>query len=259
MNARALIPVGACALLLAGSASAAAPKSKLATRGYHLYGQYCASCHGPNGAGRTQPQEIGAGPFRRQIRQLGVGPSLRGVGALAADFYLRTGYMPLPEVGPQPRRRRQLLSTSAVDALVAYVASFGGPAIPQPQTSLGNLSQGEQLFTERCAGCHQIVGRGGYAGAAVAEPLNSPGIDATTIAEAVRIGPYVMPRFSYKDLNERQLDSVVRYVLWAQKPPHPGGWGIDFIGPVPEGLVTWFIALPLLLIFCLLLGRRLSS
>ncbi len=235
--------VAACALVLAGSAGAAGtPKGKLATRGYHLYGEYCLRCHGPNADGRP-----------------GIAPSLHGVGALAADFYLRTGYMPLPELGVQPRRNTQVLSDSEVRALVAYVASLGGPPIPKPDPSRGNLSEGQRLFSERCSGCHQIVARGGYVTGAVAEPLEYSGIDATTIAEAVRTGPYVMPKFTDKDLNERQLDSLVRYVLWAQKPANPGGWGIDFIGPVPEGLVTWFIALPILIGFCILLGRRLRA
>jgi quinol---cytochrome-c reductase cytochrome c subunit len=259
VSGRTLIAVAGCALLLSGSAGAAAtPGGKLAARGYHLYGEYCLSCHGPNADGRLGGS-IGSGPGREQTGQNGMGPSLHGVGALAADFYLRTGYMPLPRIGVQPRRARQVLSDSAIRALVAYVASLGGPSIPKPDPSRGNLSEGEQLFSEQCSGCHQIVGRGGYVTGAVAEPLEDQGIDATTIAEAVRIGPYVMPRFTYKDLNERQLDSVVRYVLWAQKPPHPGGWGIDFIGPVPEGLVTWFIALPILIGLCLLLGRRLRT
>lgn len=257
--------VAACFLLVAGPAGAAAgkgtPKGKLAAQGYHLYGEYCLGCHGGNAAGRQSapPYATGSGPLRAQERQAGIAPSLQGVGALAADFYLRTGYMPLPHVGEQPRRRHQFLGEHSIKALIAYVASFGGPKIPRPQPWRGNLSQGQSLFTEHCAGCHQIVAQGGYVTDAIAEPLRVPGMDARTIAEAVRIGPYIMPTFTYKDLSERQLDSVIRYVLWAQHPHSPGGWGIDFLGPVPEGLVTWFIALPLLLGFCLVLGRRLRG
>ena len=257
--------LAACVLLLAGSADAAratgTPKGRLAARGYHLYGEYCLSCHGANAAGKESApsNSTGSGPYRRQQRQLGIAPSLQGVGALAADFYLRTGYMPLSHVGQQPRRQHQFLGRQAIKALVAYVASFGGPKIPKPQPWRGNLSQGQSLFTEHCAGCHQIVAQGGYVTRAIAEPLRVPGMDAQTIAEAVRIGPYIMPTFTYRDLPERQLDSVIRYVLWAQHPHSPGGWGIDFLGPVPEGLVTWFIALPLLLGFCLVLGRRLRA
>jgi len=268
VNGRVLIGAAAVALslLLASSAAAAphgkgTPKGRLAARGYHLYGEYCLSCHGANASGKESApaNSIGSGPYRTQQRQRGIAPSLQGVGALAANFYLRTGYMPLAHVGLQPRRQPQQLSDGQVRALVAYIASFGGPKIPRPQPWRGNLSQGQALFTEHCAGCHQVVAQGGYVTNVIAEPLRVPGMDARTIAEAVRIGPYIMPTFTYKALSERQLDSVIRYVLWAQKPHSPGGWGIDFLGPVPEGLVTWFIALPLLIGFCLVLGRRLRT
>jgi ubiquinol-cytochrome c reductase cytochrome c subunit len=68
-----------------------------------------------------------------------------------------------------------------------------------------------------------------------------------------------MPKFTQHDLSNRQLDSIVRYVEFAKNPSRPGGWGLGFLGPVPEGLVTWFLAIPALIILCLLLGRRLRS
>jgi ubiquinol-cytochrome c reductase cytochrome c subunit len=228
-------------LLAAGSATAASgtPKKPLAAYGYHLYGEYCLSCHGANAAGT------------------GVAPSLRGVGALAADFYLRTGYMPLRHLGMQPRREPVFLSDHQIRALVAYVASFGGPPIPKPKPEIGDVSKGLALFTEHCAGCHQVVGQGGVVTGALPPAL----VNATPqqVAEAVRIGPYVMPRFSQRDLSNRQLDSIIRYVEFTQNPARPGGWGLGFLGPVPEGLVTWFLAIPALLVLCLLLGRRLRS
>jgi quinol---cytochrome-c reductase cytochrome c subunit len=245
-------------LLAAGPArgDSGTPKDPLAAYGYHLYGQYCLGCHGGNAAGRyDQPSSAtGAGPGRAQGQQGGIGPSLHGVGAAAADFYLRTGYMPLRRIGLQPRREPVVLSNHQIDALVAYVASFGGPPIPTPRPELGSLSQGQALFAEHCAGCHQIVGQGGYVTGALPPAL----VEATPrqVAEAVRIGPYVMPTFSRSSISDRQLDSIVRYVEFTKQPTRPGGWGLGFIGPVPEGLVTWFIAIPALLVLCLLLGRR---
>jgi ubiquinol-cytochrome c reductase cytochrome c subunit len=245
-------------LLAAGPArgDSGTPKDPLAAYGYHLYGQYCLGCHGGNAAGRyDQPSSAtGAGPGRAQGQQGGIGPSLHGVGAAAADFYLRTGYMPLRRIGLQPRREPVVLSNHQIDALVAYVASFGGPPIPTPRPELGSLSQGQALFAEHCAGCHQIVGQGGYVTGALPPAL----VEATPrqVAEAVRIGPYVMPAFSRSSISDRQLDSIVRYVEFTKQPTRPGGWGLGFIGPVPEGLVTWFIAIPALLVLCLLLGRR---
>jgi ubiquinol-cytochrome c reductase cytochrome c subunit len=235
MKLRALIVV----LLLALPAAAAASNGK------QIYGRYCLRCHGPNGTGQTPPSP-------------NIGPPLTNVGGLAADFYLHTGYMPLKHNGIQPRRSRLLLSERQIQALIAYVASLGaGPAIPTPHPARGSLSQGQALFAENCAGCHQIVGRGGYVTHAVPPPLG----DATArqIAEAVRIGPYVMPRFSAKQITNAQLDSIVAYVLWTKHADSSGGWSLGRIGPVPEGLVTWFFAAAALVGVCVLIGRRLHA
>jgi ubiquinol-cytochrome c reductase cytochrome c subunit len=250
----------AAALALAGAASAAPPSSsKLVQRGNHLYGQYCLACHGANGSGVVRrSHRIGAGPLRNQAQGTGIAPSLRGVGALAADFYLTTGYMPLAHIGMQPRRGRVLFDDRDLRALVAYVASLApGPPIPKPHPERGSLSEGQHLFTERCAACHQVVAEGGYVTGAVPPALEDATV--TQIAEAVRIGPYVMPTFSKKSLSDAQLDSIIRYVQYAKHPDDRGGWAIGHLGPVPEGLVTWFIAAVLLVAVCILIGARLKS
>jgi ubiquinol-cytochrome c reductase cytochrome c subunit len=226
------------ALALPMTAAAAGPKVE---QGLKLYGRYCVACHAPDGTGT------------------GVAPPVRGVGALAADFYLRTGYMPLKQPGIQPRRSRLLLGPREIDALIAYVASLGeGPAVPKPHPERGDLSAGQHAVAEHCAGCHQIVAEGGYVTGAV-----PPSLGAATpvqIAEAVRIGPYVMPSFSERAISNRELDSIVRYVRWAQHhPDNRGGWALGHVGPVPEGLVTWFFAAAVLVGVCLLLGRRLRA
>ena len=94
--------------------------------GAQLYAGNCASCHGIAGSGVAVPRP-GAGDI------LGAGPSLRGVGALAADFYLRRGYMPLSSIHDQPGPDKVLFSNKEIHSLVQYVASLGrGPAIPHP-------------------------------------------------------------------------------------------------------------------------------
>ena len=111
-----------------------------------------------------------------------------------------------------------------------------------------------QLFTDHCAGCHQIVARGGFVTGALVPPLQT--LTSRQIAEAVRIGPYLMPRRSRTQISDAQLDSIVKYVQSTNHPDNRGGWGIGNLGPAPEGLVAWWIAAPLLLIACVLVGRR---
>ena len=204
-----------------------------------------------NGAGKTaRRRESGVGDVA------GIGPSLRGVGALAADFYLRTGYMPLQSPYDQPRRSRVLFSKHDLRALVAYVASLEpGPAIPHPDPALGSVSAGFSLFAQNCAACHQISAAGGYVPDSVAPPLAAD--SARQIAEAVRIGPNLMPRFSRSLLSDRQLDSVIAYVRYTDAPYDRGGWSLGHVGPVPEGLVAWFVAAVILIGVSLTVGRRL--
>jgi ubiquinol-cytochrome c reductase cytochrome c subunit len=243
-------------LALAAAGSAAAAQSPLVGKGKALYGQYCAVCHGGNGDGIRKPRAAGYGPSRETRPERGAGPSLHDSGAEAADFYLTTGYMPLPRLGVQPKRRKRLLLGDAqIRALTAYVASLGkGPPIPHPDPARGSVAVGMQLFTQHCAGCHQIVAQGGYVTGAIAPPLGEA--SARQIAEAVRIGPWIMPAFSEKLISNRQLDSLVAYVQYARNPDDRGGWAIGRIGPVPEGIVSWFVAGFALVATCMVIGRR---
>jgi ubiquinol-cytochrome c reductase cytochrome c subunit len=226
------------------------PKPSVAL-GSELYAGNCASCHGIGGSGIDTPRH-GAGDI------LGAGPSLRGVGGQAADLYLRTGLMPLSSIHDEPGNDQVLFSPKEVRSLVEYVASLGnGPPVPNPNPASGSLADGLSLFTRDCAGCHQVVARGGFLTGARVPPLQ--GINPIQIAEAVRVGPYLMPRFSKSQISDSQLNSIIRYILSTRHPDNRGGWGIGNIGPIPEGLVAWWIAGPLLLIACLAVGRRLRS
>jgi ubiquinol-cytochrome c reductase cytochrome c subunit len=225
------------------------PSTPSVALGAELYAGNCASCHGIAGSGIVTPRH-GAGDI------LGAGPSLRGVGAMGPDFYLRTGLMPLSSIHDEPGNDRVLFSGTEIRSLVDYVASLGnGPAIPNPNPTAGTLSEGLQLFTRNCAGCHQEVARGGFVTGARVPPLQ--GINPVQIAEAVRIGPYLMPRFSSRQITDAQLDSIIKYILWTRHPNNQGGWGIGNVGPIPEGLVAWWVGAPLLLLACFVVGRRL--
>jgi ubiquinol-cytochrome c reductase cytochrome c subunit len=206
-------------------------------RGRELYLTGCQSCHGFDARGIP-----------------GTAPSLHGVGAVSADFYLSTGRMPLDDPKSQPDRTEPAYDRRSLDDLIAYVGSLGGPSIPQVDVARASVSDGQRLFTQNCAACHQVVGRGGVMAGAFVPTL----LEATPrqVFEAARTGPYVMPRFSQAQLSDHELTSIARYVQYAKHPENPGGWALFNVGPVPEGMVAWLIGLLALLLVIRMLGRN---
>jgi ubiquinol-cytochrome c reductase cytochrome c subunit len=220
--------------------SAAAGPSPLIATGRRLFVSSCASCHGMSAQGIP-----------------GRGPSLHGVGALAASFYLQTGRMPLPSPRAQPMRAQPAFGQPEIRALIAYVASFGGPPVPQVRPGAGSLSEGLSLFSLDCAGCHTIQGQGGIVTGAIAPSLSMATPDQ--VGEAIRVGPYVMPRFGPGEISDAQVNSIARYVQSTRRPDDLGGWGIGRVGPIPEGMVAWLLGAASLLLIARLLGERISE
>lgn len=218
--------------------------------GRELFAANCASCHGSLGQGVLTPT-----PAAGASGISGQGPRVAGTGRRAVDFYLRTGYMPLAAPGDQPTRQRVQFTEREIGALEDYVDSLGGgPPIPRPDPASGNLAEGLTLFTEHCAGCHQAASAGGVVIGARVPPLRNA--TAVQVAQAVRIGPYLMPSFSTRAISDAQLNSLIRYVEYLKSPDDPGGWSIDRLGPFPEGMVTWLIAGVLLVATCAVIGER---
>ena len=207
--------------------------------GRALYEVACTTCHGTEGGGVADR-----------------GPSLIGVGAASADFYLSTGRMPLDRPRAQAERKRVAYSPVQIRQLVAYVASLGpGPAIPRIPASAGDLAEGNRLYANNCAPCHSSAAAGGALGHAVyAPPLNRA--TPVQIAEAIRIGPGAMPVFGPETLDDAQVASVVRYVEYLQDPDDRGGLGLGHLGPIPEGFVAWVIGLGAMLMAVRWIGTK---
>ena len=220
------------------SATPAEPDAAKIAEGRQLYVEGCSSCHGMDARGVDEQ-----------------GTSLVGVGAASADFYLRTGRMPLAEPGREPQRAQPAYPEDQIEALVAYVGSLGGPPIPTVDPNAGSISRGTELFVSDCAGCHSITGEGGVVVGGFAPELHQA--TPTQVAEAVRIGPYLMPSFDRNQISDADLNSIARYVEdVVQEPDDRGGWGIGHLGPVPEGLVAWFLATAVLLLVARVVGER---
>jgi ubiquinol-cytochrome c reductase cytochrome c subunit len=198
--------------------------------GEQLYLTACVSCHGVGGVGTPDY------------------PALVGVGAASADFYLRTGRMPLAYPVPQPPQKRPAFDELQILQLVAYVHSLdGGPDVPDVDPERGDRAEGGQLFLANCAPCHQSAAIGG----ALSQGRHAPSlleIDPTQIGEAMRVGPGQMPVFGPETITDEQLDSIVNYIVYLQDPEAPGGLRIGSVGPVSEGLVAWLAGLGLLML-----------
>ena len=224
--------VAACALLqlgVGGTATATLPAGQ-AARGRELYQQACASCHGQRGEGTQR------------------GPGLIGVGAASAHYYLSTGRMPIAEEDRTPSRSEPAFGQADIDALVDFVAALGGgPPIPSVDPAVGHLAEGERLYQDNCAACHSATGIGGALTSGQVAPSLAPSTPVQ-IAEAIRVGPGTMPTFDPETLDDRQVDSIARYVGELQRGGDPGGHGLGRIGPVTEGLVAWVIGLGLLVL-----------
>lgn len=233
----ALIGLGTVALTGGQQAGA---QARQVVRGEQLYGQQCASCHGPQGQGTYR------------------GPSLATAGAASADYYLRSGRMPIDDPHEQPQRSDPAFDDEQIDALVAYVASLGeGPVIPQLDLEAADVAAGGEQYRLNCVSCHNWDGKGGaLVGRGNAPDLHD--IPPRQIAEAIRIGPGAMPLFSEDALGPAELDAVVAYVVELQAPQDRGGLGLGHWGPATEALAA-FAGLGVLLLLTGLLGKREGS
>jgi ubiquinol-cytochrome c reductase cytochrome c subunit len=232
------LAIGAAAVLFTVQASAGGvvvhqtqPSPDLVASGRELYLTGCASCHGAEGAGTDE------------------GPSLIGVGAASADFYLTTGRMPAAQGTPyQPPRKAPAYSSDQIAALVAYVASLGaGPAIPEVNTSGADVANGGVLFRANCASCHQSAGAGG----ALSYGQYAPDLKhatATQVVEAMRVGPGQMPVFNEATFTNQQATDIAAYVEYLHSPDNRGGAALGGNGPVPEGFVALIVGLGGLLV-----------
>lgn len=228
-----------------GAAQEGADDSDVIARGRQLYGTACATCHAEEGRGDPD----------RGI------PPLQGVGAAAVDFYLRTGRMPIDDVDERPVHRDPLVTDPQREALVAYITTFPGtgPDIPDPGGwESASLARGLELFTQDCAACHGPTAAGIAVGQ---EDISSDLSDVTPleIAEAIRIGPGVMPVFGEEQLPQDDMEALIGWIQHLTTRESPGGLQIGRSGPVSEGLIAWVLGMGLLMIVIYLLGDKASD
>jgi ubiquinol-cytochrome c reductase cytochrome c subunit len=155
-----------------------------------------------------------------------------------------------------PSRHRAAYDLATIRALVDYVAALapGGPAIPAVHPDPGGLAVGGEVYRLQCAACHAWAGTGGALYQRGAPPLHAA--TDTQIAEAVRTGPGQMPAFGTAAVPPDQLDALVAYVRYLDRPDNRGGSPLWYLGPVAEGGVAIVIGLGALLVISRWIGER---
>jgi ubiquinol-cytochrome c reductase cytochrome c subunit len=189
-----------------------------------------------------------------------IAPSLIGKSASDVHLMLDTGRMPaavpfLNEVHVAPA-----FSFQQIDRIVDYVERLSPHADRSlPRVGPGNVQHGAKLFIANCAPCHGTVGQGDSVGANnVAPSLGSATV--FQVAEAIRAGPSVMPRFDRDVLSDQDVSDIARYVNYLQTAPggpigtDPGGFTLEHVGPVAEGFVAWFFGIGFLVLFLRAMG-----
>jgi ubiquinol-cytochrome c reductase cytochrome c subunit len=216
-----------------------------------LFDRDCAWCHGGSGEGTS------------------FGPDLNGPldGGAYTHFMLETGRMPLESPTDDAVHRPPRYTEAEISDIVTYVKTFGGtgPDVPSLDLASGDLADGAQLYLDDCAACHGSTGVGGAltSGQVVPDLRHASPL---AVAEAVLVGPGcpntsrscgpgkgAMPRF---ELDERDLNSLVRYVGYLQRPEDEGGAAIGRVGPVAEGAIALGIGLVVLLVVSRWIGTR---
>ena len=85
------------------------------------------------------------------------------LGAVAVDFQVGTGRMPLQMQGPQAPQKPVQFTDEQILAMANYVQSVApGPDFPDPEIldGEGDVARGAELFRINCAGCHGLAGQG---------------------------------------------------------------------------------------------------
>jgi ubiquinol-cytochrome c reductase cytochrome c subunit len=223
-----------------GSApSGAGPAGASVDAGHTLYVEACSSCHGLDGHGSKGY------------------PTLEGVGPAAVDWFISTGRMPLAGKSGQAPRKVPAFSDTQRAQIVAYVSTLvpGGPPIPPADVNAGSIDNGGVLYRTNCAACHGVAGIGG----ALAHGAFAPSLrkaNPLQIAEAMRIGPDNMPVFDQSTLSDRDVNDIVRYVVYLHHPDDRGGAGLGHVGPITEGFVGLLLGLGVLLMVTYWIGDR---
>jgi ubiquinol-cytochrome c reductase cytochrome c subunit len=195
-----LLVAGALALAAAARPAGAQDEGhqQRVARGEDIFTRQCASCH-----------SITGGEARA--------PDLRQVSVPYADLVLRTQRMPPGD--PEGRTKGNVrYSDEDREALVTYLTEQFDLEGEVTEPGEGDPARGREIFATHCAACHGSTGAGGVAGGGAITP-NLIGLDGLTLAQAIRVGPFQMPRFSPDQISDQGVGDIAAFMdVVAEEP-----------------------------------------
>lgn len=201
--------VAAAAVVAAGLGDARAqtgPSAGDAVRGEELYTANCSWCHSPDGRGGIVPATGDPAP------------PVNDVSISYVRLTLVTGRMP-PGADPfDSRHRGETLPPEDQDDILAFMVERFGLTGDVEAPPPGDAARGLEVYAQHCAQCHGATGEGGVAGAGAYTP-RILGYSAQTLADAIRVGPFQMPRFDSEQISDEEIGDLAAFLSEVDEEP----------------------------------------
>jgi ubiquinol-cytochrome c reductase cytochrome c subunit len=168
-----------------------------------LYAVHCGGCHSVDGRGGVTAGGLTAPPLRPEDN-----PRMT---VAYARLTMDTGRMP-PAGDPADNRiRRVTLTEQQREDIVRFMVDRFGLEGDVPEPAHGDAAVGLQVYAQNCAACHGASGAGGVAGGGAWTPRVND-VSAQTLADAVRVGPFQMPRFDGEQITDAELGHMAAFL-----------------------------------------------
>jgi cytochrome c oxidase cbb3-type subunit 3 len=214
---------------------AASAENTTVVRGAALYGQYCATCHGPTGNGYIADNA----------------PSLRTATFLATATapFLQAAILrgrPGTAMGAYARATGGPLDPEEADAIIAFLRQGGPPLVALPAAaSAGDRARGKAVYERQCRRCHGTETQR-VSAVHLANPILLETASDAFLRYAVEMGRPPTSMVPWKGaLTPQEIEDVVAYLRSmarpapkAAAPPMPGPPAALRTGPIvlnPKG------------------------
>lgn len=177
-------------------------------------------------------------------------PPVNDVSIAYARLVLMTGRMPPGSDPFDSRRRGHMLDPGEQDDVLAFMVERfeleGDVSAPEP----GEAAAGLDIYAQNCAQCHGATAEGGVAGAGAYTP-RILGYPTQVYADAIRVGPFQMPRFDEEQISGEEVGHLAAFLQEVEAEPGgllwPGELNPVYASGFAAGLMVVVVVITLLI------------